>query len=208
MKKITKILTLIIFIVCLSGCFNYKEINDYAIVSGVSIDIDKKNEDKYKVGVQIMNAKKDKESDNSLITFYDASGNTIYQALEKIMLDSPKKLYLGHNEVVVISEKLLKKKSPIYYLDYFMRDSEAEKKSVIMVSIEENAYDILKIITPLETIPSKNLRATLSISDNFSGTLTTVTLDQFVSDISNPSVEPIIPAVSIKGKIIYWTFLF
>ena len=201
MKKIIKILTMIIFIVCLSGCFNYKEINDYAIVSGVSIDIDKKNEDKYKVGVQIMNAKKDKESDNSLITFYDASGNTIYEALERIMLDSPKELYLGNNEVVVISEKLLKKKNPIYYLDYFMRDSEAEKKSVIMVSKEENAYDILKIITPLETIPSKNLRATLGVSDNFSGTLTTITLDEFVSDISNPLVEPIIPAVSIKGKI-------
>lgn len=81
---------------------------------------------KYKVGIQIMNAKKDEESDSSLITFYEASGKTIYDALEKIMLDSPKELYLGHNEVVVISEELLKE-NPLNYLDYFMRDPGSEK---------------------------------------------------------------------------------
>lgn len=201
MKKVSKIVILLVMSLTLSGCFNYKEINDYAIVSGISIDIDEKDKNNYDVGVQIMNAKKDKESDNSLITVYNSKGSTIYQALEKIMLDSPKELYLGHNEVVVIGEELLRQKNPLEYLDYFMRDSEAEKKSVIMVAKDEKAYNILKIITPLETIPSKNLRATLGVSDSFSGTLTTITIDEFVSDISNQYVEPIIPSVEISGKV-------
>ena len=93
-----------------------------------------------------MNAKKDEESDSSLITFYEASGKTIYDALEKIMLDSPKELYLGHNEVVVISEELLKKENPLNYLDYFMRDPESEKDATVMVSKEKDASSILKII--------------------------------------------------------------
>ena len=128
MKKIFNSIVFIIIIFTLSGCFNYKEINDYAIVSGISIDENKeKSVNKYKVGIQIMNAKKDEESDSSLITFYEASGKTIYDALEKIMLDSPKELYLGHNEVVVISEELLKNdpdfiknlyKSDCYKYDY------------------------------------------------------------------------------------------
>ena len=108
MKKVSKIVILLVTSLTLAGCFNYKEINDYAIVSGISIDIDKKNKNNYDVGVQIMNAKKDKESDNSLITVYNSKGNTIYQALEKIMLESPKELYLGHNEVIVIGEELLR----------------------------------------------------------------------------------------------------
>ena len=115
MKKIFNTIVFIIIIFTLSGCFNYKEINDYAIVSGISIDENKeKSVNKYKVGIQIMNAKKDEESDSSLITFYEASGKTIYDALEKIMLDSPKELYLGHNEVVVISEELLKKEKSVH----------------------------------------------------------------------------------------------
>lgn len=202
MKKIFKITIFIIILFTLSGCFNYKEINDYAIVSGISIDKNKeKSVNKYKVGIQIMNAKKDEESDSSLITFYEASGKTIYDALEKIMLDSPKELYLGHNEVVVISEELLKKENPLNYLDYFMRDPGSEKDSAVMVSKEKDASSILKVITPLETLPSKNLRSTLSVADNFSGILTVVTIDEFISDLSNSKTEAIIPSVKIKGKI-------
>ena len=148
-----------------------------------------------------MNAKKDEESDSSLITFYEASGKTIDDALEKIMLDSPKELYLGHNEVVVISEELLKKENPLNYLDHFMRDPGSAKDAAVMVSKEKDASSILKVITPLETLPSKNLRSTLSVADNFSGILTVVTIDEFISDLSNSKTEAIIPSVKIKGKI-------
>lgn len=201
MKKMFKVLAFIIIIISLSGCFNYKEINEYAIVSGVSIDIDEEDPSKYEVGVQIMNAKKDKETDTSLITFYKASGDTLYQAFEKIMLDSPKELYLGHNEVLVISEELLKEKDPLNYLDYFMRDSQIEKDSLVMATRDGKAFDVLKIITPLETIPSANLKSTLNIADTFSGTLTVVTIDEFISDLVNEGKQPIIPIIKITGKI-------
>ena len=201
MKKIFKTFILVIVLFSLSGCFNYKEINEYAIVSGISIDQSKDDPNKYEVGIQIMNAKKDEESDNSLITIYKAEGNTLYQAFEKIMLDSPKELYLGHNEVVVISEELLKYRNPLDYLDYFMRDSEVEKDSLVMVAKNENAYNVLKIITPIETIPSKNLKSTLSIADNFSGILTMVTIDEFISSLSNSGQEAIIPSIIITGNV-------
>lgn len=201
MKKIFKFFIILFSLFSLSGCFNYKEINDYAIVSGISIDIKEDDPTKYEVGIQIMNAKKDEESQNSLITIYKTDGNTIYEAFEKIMLDSPKELYLGHNEVVVISEDLLKTKDPLNYLDYFLRDSKVEKDSLVMVSKEDKAYNILKIITPLETIPSRNLKSTLSVADNFSGTLTMVTIDEFISNLSIPGEEAIIPSIMITGNV-------
>lgn len=201
MKKIFKIFIFLISLFSLSGCFNYKEINDYAIVSGISIDIKEDDPTKYEVGIQIMNAKKDEEAQNSLITIYRTDGNTIYEAFEKIMLDSPKELYLGHNEVVVISEDLLKSKDPLNYLDYFLRDSEVEKDSLVMVSKEDKAYNVLKIITPLETIPSRNLKSTLSVADNFSGTLTMVTIDEFISNLTIPGEEAIIPSIMITGNV-------
>ncbi len=200
MKSVFKILTLLLILFSLCGCFNYKEINEYAIVSGISIDQKEDDPSKYEVGIQIMNAKKDEESDNSLITIYKSEGNTIYEAFEKIMLDSPKELYLGHNEVVVISEELLKTKNPLNYLDYFLRDSQVEKDSLVMVANGDKASDVLKIITPLETIPSRNLKSTLSIADNFSGTLTMVTLDEFISDLSTSGEEAIIPSIMITGN--------
>lgn len=201
MKNVFKTLVLLITLFSLSGCFNYKEINEYAIVSGISIDEKEDDPSKYEVGIQIMNAKKDEESDNSLITIYKSDGDTIYEAFEKIMLDSPKELYLGHNEVVVIGENLLKRENPLNYLDYFLRDSQVEKDSLVMVSKGDKAYDVLKIITPLETIPSRNLKSTLSVADNFSGSLTLVTIDEFISDLSLEGEEAIIPSIMIKGNV-------
>ena len=196
MKKI-RLLILIILLITLTGCFNYKEINDYAIVSGISIDI---NNNSYEIGLQIMNAKKEKENNNSLITIYKGRGKTVYQALEKIMLDSPKELYLGHNEVIVISDELLKKKDPLEYLDFFLRESQIEKDSLIINAKDNKAYDILEIITPLETIPSSNLKSSLNIADNYNGTLSLVTIDEFIYNLKTSGKEAVLPSVIIVGS--------
>ena len=198
--RIIKMVFLLVILLTLSGCYNYKEINEYAIVSAVSIDKSKKDNKKYTVGIQIMNAKKDEESDTSSIAFYKTDGNTIYECLQKMTLSLPKELYLGHNEVVLISEDLLKKESALNYLDYFLRDSEVEKDSLVIIAKETNAYDVLKIITPLETIPSRNLKETIKVTDDYKGTLSTITLDEFVSKLSNNGEDTILPSVKISGK--------
>lgn len=194
-----KVLLVILILFCLTRCFDYKEINDYAVVSAISIDEGKVK--KYNVGIQIMNAKKDEESDTSSIAFYKAEGNTIYEGLEKILLDLPKELYLGHNEVVILGENLLKKESALNFLDYFLRDSEIEKDSLVVVAKDDEADSILKIITPLETIPSRNLKETIRISDNFGDKLSTITLDKFIASLSNNGEEPVLPSVKVQGSI-------
>ena len=198
--KIIKILTFIVIIFSLTGCFDYKEINDYAVVSAISIDKSNKKNKKYTVGIQIMNAKKDEESEASSIAFYKSDGDTIYEGLEQILLDLPKELYLGHNEVLILGEELLKKESALNFLDYFLRDSEVEKDSLVIVAKEDKAYEVLKIITPLEAIPSRNLKETIKIADNFRGELSSVTLDEFIASLSNNGEDPVLPSVKIAGK--------
>ena len=199
LKKI-KYIILILIIITLSGCYNYKELNDSAIVSAISIDINDNKTDKYTIGVQIMNAKKKENTNVSEIAFYEADGATIYDALGQIVLSSPKELYLGHMEVVVLGEELLKKKDPLEYLDFFMRDSRAEKDAVVIVAKEDNAKNILKVITPLETIPSQNLKASLFNSANLSGTTNIITLDELVSNLMEEGKESVLPAVVLTGS--------
>ena len=201
MKKIFKIIIFFLILISLSGCYNYKEINEYAIVSAVSIDKSSKENKKYTVAIQIMNAKKDEESNTISIAFYKADGNTVYECLQKMTLDLPKELYLGHNEVVIVSEELLKKENALNYLDYFLRDSEVEKDSLIIIAKDEKAFDVLKIITPLENIPSRNLKETIKVADEYKATLSSITLDEFISKLSNNGEEAILPSVKITGKI-------
>lgn len=196
-----KIIILILSIFLLTGCYNYKELNDAAIVSAIAIDKCDDNINHLSVSVQIMNAKKDEESSQSEITFYKACGETIYESLQSITLDSPKELYLGDNEVIIISEELLKDKDPLSYLDYFLRDAKSEKDSLILIAKDTKAYNTLKILTPLETIPSQNIKSSLYTSSKYAGLTNITTLDEFISQLINKGEEVILPSLEIIGDI-------
>lgn len=64
MKKFVLIIITLFILLISSGCYNYKEINDMAIVSSIGIDKDNKN-DKYIVSAQIMNSKESEDSEDS-----------------------------------------------------------------------------------------------------------------------------------------------
>ena len=101
-----KIIVSLLILFCLSGCWNYKELNEYSIVTGVAID---KKEDKYEVSVLISNAPKsstDNTSSESQIVVYSADGESIFEALKNVGLISPKELYLNSFSIFVISEEI------------------------------------------------------------------------------------------------------
>ena len=118
MKKV--ILSLIILF-CLSGCWNYKELNDYSIVSGVSID---KEGDEYELSVLISNSPKNSSdstnSSESQVVVYSGKGDSIFSALKQIGLISPKELYFGSFSVLVLSEEVAQNKT-LEVIDFFFR---------------------------------------------------------------------------------------
>ena len=99
-----KIFILIILLLSVSGCWNYKELDDYSIVTGIAID---KSKDDYEVSVLISNASKSSgdspDSSQSKSVVYSGKGNSIFKALKDISLISPKELYLDHFSILVIS---------------------------------------------------------------------------------------------------------
>ena len=111
MKKI--IILFIIFI--FTGCYNYKELNEIAIVSSIAID---KKDDKYLVNAQVMNAKPSQESDSTQVIVYNSTGNTINEALRNMIMKSSRKLYGGHLSKLVVSEEVAKE-GIINVLDMF-----------------------------------------------------------------------------------------
>ena len=96
-----KIKILIIAILLLTtGCWNYRELNETALATGMAIDYDK---GKYEVSLLFANGKT-KEEDKSQITLFSAKGDTIYEAIKNISLTTPKDIYISHLSVVIISD--------------------------------------------------------------------------------------------------------
>ena len=57
------------------------------------------------------------------------------------------------------------------------------------------------LLKSLETIPSRNLKSTLAVADNFSGTLTIVIIDEFISDLIEKGIQPVAPSITIIGNV-------
>ena len=85
----------------LCGCWNYNELNNYSIATGMAIDYE---DNKYIVSFLISNGKKENGSSNHSYqaTLYSGEGMTIYEAIKNIELVSPKQLYIGHLTSIVI----------------------------------------------------------------------------------------------------------
>ncbi|MDD2203282.1 MAG: Ger(x)C family spore germination protein [Bacilli bacterium] len=196
---------LIALILCTTGCWNYKELNEIAIIGAIGIDYDDEKE-LFDISVQILNAKKTSSGSSSgseqqsPVTVYQSKAKTIHEALRNIVLESPKKLYLGHLEILVFGEGFAKKHLEDG-VDFFLRDLESRKVFNIVLAKEDKASNIIKILTPLEGMPAHSiLQSILSASKN-KGIATDITYDEFLSQIYANGTEAVIPTIIIDGKV-------
>lgn len=198
MKKIVLIIITLFILLISSGCYNYKEINNMAIVSSIGIDKDNKN-DKYIVSAQIMNSKESENSEDSQITVYTKEGNTVHEALRNITLKSPRKLYGNHLSKIVLSEEVAKEGID-NILDTFNRVTEVRNEFIITIVKEDKASDVLKVLTTTESIPAEYVKLSLKIADETSGLTYATKLDEFISLYLKKGIDPVVPVLKIDKK--------
>ena len=198
MKKIVLIIITLFILLISSGCYNYKEINNMAIVSSIGIDKDNKN-DKYIVSAQIMNSKESENSEDSQITVYTKEGDTVHEALRNITLKSPRKLYGNHLSKIVLSEEVAKEGID-NILDTFNRVTEVRNEFIITIVKEDKASDVLKVLTTTESIPAEYVKLSLKIADETSGLTYATKLDEFISLYLKKGIDPVVPVLKIDKK--------
>ena len=198
MKKFVLIVITLFILLISSGCYNYKEINDMAIVSSIGIDKDNKN-DKYIVSAQIMNSKESENSEDSQITVYTKEGDTVHEALRNITLKSPRKLYGNHLSKIVLSEEVAKEGID-NILDTFNRVTEVRNEFIITIVKEDKASDVLKVLTTTESIPAEYVKLSLKIADETSGLTYATKLDEFISLYLKKGIDPVVPLLKIDKK--------
>lgn len=187
---------LIPIILLLTGCYNYREINDLAIVSGLSITTNNNN---IKLTAEVINIKKEQDASSSeepAYIIYKSEAPSLQQAITKMINESPKKMYLAQLEILIIDEKIAKNNLQDI-LDFFARDPESRSEFKVLIGKSD---DILEITTPLEKISSENILDSLTTNNNYLGTSSLITYHEFISNILNPNIELCIPVISEKGN--------
>ena len=182
-----------------TGCWNYTELNDLAIVKGVSID---QEEDNYIVNYMISNASSEKGSskDSSPQTaLIEGKGKTISEAISEIKLISPKKIYIGHMLVYVISEAVAKN-SLTEATDYFFRNNNSKRSFQVVIAKDTKAKDTLKILSPLDSFPSDNIAKNLATAESFSGYVSNSAFVSFIRKIKEDGIDASANGITIIGS--------
>lgn len=191
MKKLFIMLTTIFL---LTGCWNYRELNDYAIATGMAIDYEN---GEYEVSLLFTNGSK-KEDEDTQVTVSSEKGATIYEAIKNISLSTPKEIYISHLSVIVFSEDMaLNGLTPA--LDYLLRDPQSHQNFYIIVAKDTKAKDTLSILTPLADYPSQNITANIKITEKLQGRITNAGFSNFVSKILQKGANPVANSIIIVG---------
>lgn len=197
MKKI-KICLLLFVAFLLTGCGNYRELNDLAITTGIAFDI---KEDQYIVSYMIANSNKvetDSKGSETKSTIYEGRGNTISSAYIDLNSKNPKIPYISHLEVVIISENLAKQ-GMLEALDFLMRNPESRKEFYIVLSKGVEAGALLKTLTPLESFPSQNIAEIIKSNNDDQSTIIMQKYSDVITDLLDQGVEPIINGIELEG---------
>ena len=194
-----KIILILFILICLTGCWNYKELDDYSIVTGIAID---KKDDDFLVSVLISNAKKDSSSSNSSSqnVVYSGKGKSIFKALKEISLISPKELYLDHFSILIISEEIAS--DGIYNIvDFFLRYPNARKDFSVVLAKDCKAKDTLKIVSPLTDYPSQSLSDNIKFTSELQGTVFNLDYNELIYDLIADGKEVTMSSIKIVGDV-------
>lgn len=196
MKSIKIALLALLIYLCtfiLSGCWNYREIDKLAIVSGLAID--KGKDGQVILTVEIVNMQQGQKQSIIKPVYMQAVGDTIFEAARAMIALQGKKLYWSHAKLVIISEDLAKEGlSPV--VDFINRDPEIRTDMWILISREKTASDIFNTKPETESILSFQIddamRAQKSISKYPS-----IELYELIDKLESEKVCVVVPTIKL-----------
>ena len=190
---------LILLLPLLSGCYNYRELNDIGITTAVSIDYKDNN---FYVIAEVINPIKQQDassSNNSPFVNYNSSSSSLQYAFRKVVLESPRQLYAAQLEIIVLSEEVVNNHLE-EVLEYFARDPEARTEIKIIVAKTADSTKAITLQTLLTSLSSSNIINSLDLQSKVLGMAYPVTLNELLNMYIDPYLEVVLPSMTLYGN--------
>lgn len=190
---------LLLLLPLLSGCYNYRELNELGITTAVSIDYKDNN---FYVIAEVINPIKQQDassSNNSPFVNYNSSSSSLQDAFRKVVLESPRQLYAAQLEIIVLSEEVVNNHLE-EVLEYFARDPEARTEIKIIVAKTEDSTKAITLQTLLTSLSSSNIINSLDLQSKVLGMAYPVTLNELLNMYIDPYLEVVLPSMTLYGN--------
>lgn len=164
MKKCFLILLLLFF----TGCSNYNDVNNIAVVSSIGIDF---KDSKYQVFVNVLSSNQDNKSD-----IYNEECAYLNECFDGLNNKLMKRLYLTHLDLLILGDSLNKDNFD-HIFNFFLAQKTSRNSFSVIISDNINEK-ILEYDT-------KDINNMLELSTNSNGLVKSISLDNIIKDILN-----------------------
>lgn len=180
-----KILILFGIILLLSGCYDYVEINDLVIISGMLIDY---KDDKYEITSQVI-----ENEDKTRIKTYTTTCYSTDECIYEISNLSNKDIFISHMKVLILTESAIKNSDN--FIDYFLRDTKSKMNFYVYYVEDKYKKDILNIYE--DEGSSFYLKDLIEFNNKIFSSSTPISFLDLVYKKTEFGIEPIYPNIQI-----------
>lgn len=191
---------LVLLCLLLTGCWDRRELEEISIIAGLGID--KGNEEKYRLSVDVLNASElnpKTGGDNTASILFSLEGPTTSSLARKLNVKLSRKMIFSHVQTVVISEEIAKE-GIIDFLDFLERSPEMRNDFNVVIAKGVSAEEILQISYPLQKVPSQKLNVQLNTMIEEWGGDPKVLLNDLIQALISKGREPVLATVSLIGS--------
>ncbi|WDV98047.1 Ger(x)C family spore germination protein [Brevibacillus parabrevis] len=183
---------------CLGGCWDRVEINDVALVTAVAMDFvsDRAVELSVQVFVPRSLSGGDGGANEAMTLIRSAEGVNIADAMSKVQLKIPRKVFWGHCKVYIYGQELARHGLE-EYIDYYARHPEPRNRAFMYVS-KGKASELLKIMPPLERYSAEVVRKLSELEVGLEVTL--LDLQKMFASPTNAAALPMIDMMKPPKK--------
>lgn len=196
-KKIAALLLCMLMVPLLSGCWDYKGLNNLSIVAGMAVDENPSGE-----GICVSFELVDKASSltegpvkGTLIT---AQGETLADAVRSAEDRLINEMYFGNMQVLVISRQVAEKTGVKAVMEEVFREPHLRETIHIIISKEKTAADILKPIPDTPIVVSYEIKENIEQHSRLSASVRNIKAYEIYNLLAQGKENLVLPAFSIK----------
>ncbi|MBG9451485.1 hypothetical protein ABE67_19950 [Cytobacillus firmus] len=159
-----KVISVLLIMGLLTGCSNYRDLNEVGLIIAIGIDLPQERESGYRVTYQLINPgyfSQNGAGSSLPVINYTVEAETFIEAYRMASLIIPRENSVTHLSLIVIGEALAREGLGLIF-DVFER-GESRSSFPVFIARDTTAEEVLGVIEPLESNPTKSI---ISTSEN------------------------------------------
>ena len=173
MKKAVCVLLALLISFSMTGCWNYRGLNEMTLVAGVAVD---KVGEKYYLTFEIIDLTSPTKEGGIKAKLIESEGNSIFEAVRNAKKRAANRLYFGNTQIVILSREIVSQDGVESLINWFLRDAEVRETAELVVSQEETAKMILAQEEEKDQVVSYEIIRIIEEDENLTGSTVRVPL--------------------------------